>query len=122
MNTTLGLHEWFKVMIQPKLSEKADYVFNYRHYDDGDFGDLDQVAFDSDAYLCEIDFWSSGWLSLGVWDVLQEKVVINEFLEPTDITEQRVAWIELFKVLEIHSELPPHLANLLAKPCNLERQ
>ena len=77
--------DWFKVRIAPHLD---NYVLNYRHFENGDFGDLDQVSFESEKIGGEIDFWSLGRLSIFIWSYEKEKQLLNILLEPLDDKHQ----------------------------------
>ena len=73
--------EWFKKEVSPDL---LNYKITYRSYKNGDFGDLDQIIIESKILGGEIDFWSSGWLGIDLYDYEKEKQIINVLLEPTE--------------------------------------
>jgi len=72
--------DWFQTVVTPKLD--AAYEVRYRHYDEGDFGSLDQVEFNSPDRGGEIDFWSSGWLGIHCVDYRNGDVLVNVMLAP----------------------------------------
>ena len=73
--------EWFKQEVSPDL---LNYKITYRSYKNGDFGDLDQIIIESKSLGGGIDFWSSGWLGIVLYDYEKEKQIINVLLEPTE--------------------------------------
>ena len=56
----------------------------YRNYKNGDFGDLNQIIIESKILGGGIDFWSSGWLEIELYDYEKERQIINVLLEPTE--------------------------------------
>jgi len=70
--------DWFKDNFEFYLS---NYEIEYRFYQNGDWGDLNQVEFNTVGKGGEIDFWSSGNLSVHFIDYVTGKVLINIFLE-----------------------------------------
>ena len=73
--------EWFKKEVSPDL---LNYKITYRNYKNGDFGDLDQIIIESKSLGGGIDFWSSGWLEIDLYDYEKEELLINVLLEPTE--------------------------------------
>ena len=73
--------EWFKKEVSPDL---LNYEITYRNYKNGDFVDLDQIIIESKSLGGEIDFWSSGWLEIVLYDYEKEELLINVLLEPTE--------------------------------------
>ena len=73
--------EWFKREVVPNLLE---YDIMFRRYQNGDFGDLEQVLFESKQKGGGIDFWSSGWLGIELYDYEKEELLLNVLLEPTE--------------------------------------
>jgi hypothetical protein len=71
--------DWFKKEV---ASTFTGYVLNYKFFDKGDFGSLNQVEFNSDTMGGNIDFWELGWLGIFVWDYKKEEELINVLLEP----------------------------------------
>lgn len=69
--------EWFKKEVSPDL---LNYKITYRNYKNGDFVDLDQIIIESKSLGGEIDFWSSGWLEIVLYDYEKEKQIINVFI------------------------------------------
>ena len=83
---------WFKNEIAPYLK---GYEIKYKFFENGDFGDINQVELNSDKMGCEIDFWSTGWLSIFVWDFQKEEQLLNIFLEPQQEEEKENAFKRL---------------------------
>ncbi|WP_264536424.1 hypothetical protein [Flavobacterium sp. N1736] len=77
---------WFKTAIESTLK---DYEINHRYYEDGDFGSLNQIEFNSKEKGGNIDFWGLGWLGVFLWDYKKEKEIINVLLEPNQVQKQK---------------------------------
>ena len=67
-----------------------NYKITYRSYKNGDFGDLDQIIIKSKILGDGIDFWSSGWLGIELYDYEKDKQIINVLLEPTEEYENHL--------------------------------
>ena len=98
---------WFKTNIEPTLK---DYEVQYRSYDDGDFGSLNQIEFNSKGKGGNIDFWGLGWLGIFLWDYNKEEEIINILLEPHQEEEKEKNIENLLKMLQ---QIEPHLEALL---------
>lgn len=70
--------DFFKKEILPLLSE---YEITYRDFQNGDFGDLEQVIIESKNKGGGIDFWSSGWLGIDLYDYEKDEVLMNILIE-----------------------------------------
>jgi hypothetical protein len=68
--------EWFKKVVVPTLD---NYDFEYRFYDEGDFGPLSQVLFQSQE---------KGGLGIHLVDYVKEEELINVLLKPSEEKEQ----------------------------------
>lgn len=79
---------WFKEKVAPIL---VGYEVSYRYVAEGDFGSLDLVEFNSSKRGGEIDFWSTGWLSILLVDYSNSEVLLNLFLEPDEDNEKEQA-------------------------------
>lgn len=77
--------EWFKANVAPKI---RDYELVYKFFDDGDFGSLNQIEFNSKKVGGNVDFWSLGWLGIFVWNYETEEEMLNVLLEPNQKQEQ----------------------------------
>ncbi len=88
---------WFKKKIIPSIN--TDYQVIHRYYPEGDFGSLNQVSIESDKIGCEIDFWSSGRISIYVWDYKEEKVLFNKLLFPEQEIEKKTVLEDLLRIL-----------------------
>lgn len=84
--------EWFKKEIEPQLK---NYELQYRFYEQGDFGSLNQVLFESKEKGGNIDFWGLGWLGVFIWDYIEKEEILNTLLEPHQIEEKE----KIFKYL-----------------------
>ena len=56
---------WFENEMESKFK---GYDFKYKHFDEGDFGSLNQFEFNSKNKGGNIDFWGLGWLGVFLWD------------------------------------------------------
>jgi hypothetical protein len=82
---------WFKTIIEPNLK---GYEIRYRNYDNGDFGSLSQIEFNSNLNGGNIDFWGLGWFGIFIWDYKKEEEILNILLEPNQ-TEEKEKFIKL---------------------------
>jgi hypothetical protein len=88
--------KWFKEKLEPHLTA---YAVEYGFFLNGDFGDLDQVRFDSKDRGGEIDFWSSGSMGAFVVDYSNGNVLLNVFFNPQQVREKSAALSEIQKIL-----------------------
>ena len=88
--------EWFKKEISPNLGE---YELEYKFFEEGDFGSLNQVEFNSKKIGGNIDFWGLGWLGVFVWNYEKEEEILNVFLEPHQSEEKEKLFERLKKLL-----------------------
>lgn len=88
---------WFKKVVAPVLK---DYEINYKFFEEGDFGSLNQVEFNSEKIGGNIDFWGLGWLGIFVWDYQKEEQLFNVLLEPHQEKNKEKALEELQRLLE----------------------
>lgn len=79
------------------------YKVEYLSFKEGDFGDLERVDFIGDLMGGSIDFWSSGWLGLYLYDYNKEKVILNILLETDQIIEKEKYINELKSCLQQQS-------------------
>lgn len=89
--------EWFKKAIAPILSS---YKLEYSFFEDGDFGSLNQVEFNSKKLGGSVDFWGLGWLGIFVWDYETENQLLNVLLEPHQEEEKEKAFERLSELLQ----------------------
>ncbi|MCJ8292750.1 MAG: hypothetical protein HRT58_22645 [Crocinitomicaceae bacterium] len=87
---------WFKKEVEPLLK---GYSVEYKFFENGDFGDLNQVEFNSKERGGEIDFWSSGWLGVHLVDYKEECVLLNTLLKPNQYEEKDGILNELIGLL-----------------------
>jgi hypothetical protein len=71
--------EWFKGQLAGAF---RNYELKYKSFSEGDFGALDQVEFNTEKRGGIIDFWSMRWLGIFLYNYVEEKVLLNTFLEP----------------------------------------
>ncbi len=84
--------EWFKKVIEPTLK---GYKIQYRFYEEGDFGSLNQVIFNSPIKGGGIDFWELGWLGIDIYDYENDEQLLNILLEPYQNEEKEKAFKRL---------------------------
>ena len=88
---------WFKEIIAPDL---RGYDITYRFYEEGDFGALNQVLFESKTIGGQIDFWGLDWLGIYVWDYTKKEELMNVLLEPGKYLEKENAFKKMQSLLE----------------------
>jgi hypothetical protein len=88
--------KWFKDKLATKLE---GYELNYKFYNEGDFGSLNQVEFNSKKIGGNVDFWGLGWLGIFVWDYERAEQLLNILLEPHQEKEKDDAFEQLEKLL-----------------------
>lgn len=88
MDTTKNIL-WFKTVIEPTLK---DYEVEYRSYDDGDFGSLNQIEFNSKEKGGNIDFWGLGYVGVFLWDYQKDEEIMNVLLDPNQELEKEKAF------------------------------
>ncbi|MFV5700171.1 hypothetical protein ACM55H_17575 [Flavobacterium sp. ZT3R17] len=80
---------WFKANIEPTLE---GFEIKYCSYDDGDFGSLNQIEFNSKGKGGNIDFWGLGYLGIFLWDYQKEEEIMNVLLDPNQELEKEKAF------------------------------
>ncbi|AZB00161.1 hypothetical protein EG359_11230 [Chryseobacterium joostei] len=88
--------DWFKNEIANNLK---GYELIYKSFEDGDFGSLNQVEFNSEKISGNIDFWGLGWLGIFVWDSIEEQELLNILLEPHQNEEKEKALKKMQELL-----------------------
>jgi hypothetical protein len=86
----------FKSELAPRLKE---YNLEYKFFDEGDFGSLSQVEFNSSKIGGNIDFWGLGWLGIFVWDYQKEQELLNLLIKPDQEDEKKNAINRLILLL-----------------------
>jgi hypothetical protein len=76
---------WFKENI---ISHLESYDIQEKSFSNGDFGDLEQIEFNSEKISGNIDFWSKGWVGVFVWNNICESEMLNILSEPNE--EERI--------------------------------
>ena len=87
---------WFKDVVEPKMK---GFKTEYKYWEEGDFGSLNQIEFNSRKIGGNIDFWGSGFLGIFVWDYERDLEIMNVLLETDEIKEQKNAFRKLLKHL-----------------------
>jgi hypothetical protein len=72
---------WFKIHVAPNLIE---YEISYKYFENGDFGDLNQVEFNSQLFGGGIDFWGMGYIGIFIYDYTKELQVENKLYDPSE--------------------------------------
>jgi hypothetical protein len=88
--------EWFKKQLA--LNLKA-YELIFKFFEQGDFGSLSQVEFNSEKVGGNIDFWGLGWLGIFVWSYETEEELLNVLIEPQQENERENAFKRLEELL-----------------------
>jgi hypothetical protein len=88
--------EWFKNMFASQFKE---FEVKYKFFEKGDFGSLNQVEFNSLEKGGEIDFWSSGRLSIHFVDYEKGEELLNILLMPNQDDEKEIAFQKLRELL-----------------------
>jgi len=88
--------EWFKNNVVSKMKE---YELKYKFFEEGDFGSLNQIEFNSRRIGGNVDFWGLGWLGVFVWNYETEEQLLNVLLEPNQKQEQDEALKQLQDLL-----------------------
>lgn len=71
---------WFKSI----ASNLQGYEIEYKFFEEGDFGSLNQIEFNSESKGGNIDFWSTGWVGIHLVDYIEGNELMNLLLEPTE--------------------------------------
>jgi hypothetical protein len=88
--------EWFKNMFASRFK---GFEVEYKFFEKGDFGSLNQVEFNSLKKGGEIDFWSSGRLSIHFVDYEKGEELLNILLMPNQDDEKDIAFQKLRELL-----------------------
>lgn len=64
-------------------------------FPEGDFGDLERIEMAGLNKLATVEFWSSGWVAIDVFDCVCEQQVMNVLLSPA----QKDLFPEAFEAL-----------------------
>ena len=73
---------YFKSCIAPQLDS---YKLIYSSFPHGDFGSLERVEIEGKEKLATIDFWSTGWLNIDIYDLTLDEQVMNILLKPSEV-------------------------------------
>jgi hypothetical protein len=89
--------EWFKKAIVPNVK---NYELKFKFFQEGDFGSLNQIEFNSKKTGGNIDFWGLGWLGIFVWNYETEEQMFNVLIEPHQEEEKEKALEKLQELLQ----------------------
>ncbi|ADU69233.1 hypothetical protein [Pantoea sp. At-9b] len=76
-----------------------NYELQYSSFSNGDLGDLERVEFEGKNKIGTIDFWSSGWLGIELFDLKLNDQTMNLLLQPDDESQKRDALNLLMQTL-----------------------
>jgi len=88
--------EYFKKNLTSKL---IGYELNYKFFEEGDLGSLNQVEFNSSKIAGNIDFWGQGWVGVFVWDYEEDEQLLNVLIEPDHDKEVDDIFVKLNELL-----------------------
>lgn len=94
--TTIERLKCFNENILPLLK---DYEISNRFFEEGDFGSLYQIEFNSKSKGGNIDFWGLDWLGIFLWDYENEKELFNILIESKKEIEKENAFNQLIKLI-----------------------
>lgn len=87
---------WFKTYIASKM---IGYELGYRCWNDGDFGSLNQVQFNSEKMGGAMDCWGQGWTGIHLIDYSADVELLNILLAPTQESAKIESFSKLLKFL-----------------------
>ncbi|SFQ23450.1 hypothetical protein [Parafilimonas terrae] len=58
------------------------YEIEYRHFPEGDFGELQEVVFENKFKVGAIQFWGMDYLAIQLFDYQTQEMLINIIFEP----------------------------------------
>ena len=90
------LKKQFIEEIEPKM---IGYEIVYKDFEEGDFGILEQIEFNSDNIGGNIDFWSQGWLGIFLWDYKNEIEILNTLNEPSEGDNKKENFEKMKKII-----------------------
>lgn len=88
---------WFKENIIPYLE---GFEIEFKFYENGDFGDLNQVELNSSEKGGEIEFWSTGWLGIHLVDYIEGEEILDVLLRPDQYEEKENVGKRLQELLQ----------------------
>ena len=71
--------KWFKQELKHLFKQ---YEIEYRHFPEGDFGELQEVVFENKFKVGAIQFWSMDYLVIQLFDYQNQEMLINIIFEP----------------------------------------
>ena len=89
---------WFKTYVAPKM---IGYELEYRFWNNGDFGSLNQVQFNSEKMGGAIDLWSQGWTGIHLVDYSADVELLNILLSPTQESAKTESFSKLLEFLNV---------------------
>jgi hypothetical protein len=76
-----------------------NHVVDYKFFEKGDLGSLNQIIFNNELNGGAIDLWSSGWVGIHFVDYVQDLELIDVLINPADKKTLRVSFDKLIKLL-----------------------
>ena len=95
---------YFNEALMPYFEQ---FELKNKFYKNGDFGDLNQIEFNSDCMGGVVDFWSNGYISLHLVDYLSGNELLNIMLESNKIEEQKNQINILKKLIHENQKIIP---------------
>ncbi|MHA6697866.1 hypothetical protein [Chryseobacterium sp. A321] len=88
--------DWFKREMASYFNE---YELIYKFFEQGDFGSLNQIEFNSEKIGGNIDLWGLGSIGIFVWDYEKNEEILNILLSPNQDKEKIEALDKLKELL-----------------------
>ncbi|MDF7660671.1 hypothetical protein PUG81_17045 [Erwiniaceae bacterium L1_54_6] len=92
--------DFFRNELAPLLSR---YEIKYSNFSNGALGDLERVEFEGEGKVGTIDFWSSDWLGIDVFDLNLNDQTINVLLNPEEEVKKKET-MEMLKMILVSRE------------------
>ena len=89
---------WFKTSVASKMT---GYELEYHFWNDGDFGSLNQVQFNSEKLGGAIDFWAQGWTGIHLVNYSKNVELLNILLSPTQESDKTESFSKLLEFLNV---------------------
>lgn len=70
--------DFFEKELAPLLES---FNLEYHTYTEGDFGNLEQVVFDTLILGGNFDFWGNGWLGVFIYDYVTDLIIFNKMFD-----------------------------------------
>lgn len=70
--------DFFKDELAPLLES---FNLKYHTCTEGDFGNLEQIVFDTLKLGGNFDFWENGWLGVFIYDYVTDSIIFNKMFD-----------------------------------------